>query len=288
MIKNKKIFLFAFCIALLWGGGFPISKVAIEKIGVWPFRFYANLISVVFLLMFVALFFRHRPQLNDIFLCVPLGIFNIFLVPLLNNWALNYTDAAKASVLVYTMPAFTSLIHLFVNRKLNVKYIYVAILSCIGVLTFTAIKKMTTGEYIILLSAFFWAIGTILSEKIPTKLDLFSKVLYQNIVSLGLISIIVPFVSDNIYDPLSPLYDHVVLFAIVYMGVASGVIVYILWFYMIEHGGSVLTAYSVLLSPVISVCISNVFLKENITLNMLVGMALILSSVLIAFKYKKK
>lgn len=288
MIKNRKLLLFALFIAILWGGGFPISKIAIEKIGVWPFRFYANLTSVVSLLIFVALFFRRRPQINDVLSCIPLGIFNLFLVPLLNNLALNYTDAAKASVLVYTMPAFTSLIYLIVSRELNAKYIYVAILSCIGVLTFTAIKKMTTGEYIILLSAFVWAIGTILSEKIPTKLDLFSKVLYQNITSFTLMLIITPFMPVSIYHPLSTLCDPAILFPVLYMGIASGVIVYVLWFYMIEHGGSVLTAYSVLLSPIISVCISMVFLKEIITLNMLVGMMLILSSVLIAFKYKKK
>lgn len=288
MIKNRKLLLFALIIACLWGGGFPVSKVAIEKIGVWPFRFYANLISVISLLIFVTLFFRHRPQRKDIFSCIPLGIFNLFLVPLLNNLALDHTDATKASVLIYTMPAFTSLIHLIINRDVNAKYIGVAVLSCIGVLTFTAIKKLTTGEYIILLSAFFWAVGTILSEKKPTNLDLFSKVLYQNVVSLSLILIITPFISENIYHPLSSLYDPEILFAILYMGIASGVIVYILWFYMIEHGGSVLTAYSVLLSPIISVLISVVFLKETITLNMLAGMVLILSSVFIAFKYQKE
>lgn len=279
---------FALFIALLWGGGFPISKIAIEQIGVWPFRFYCNLTSVVSLIILVTLSFRCRPRFSDLLLCIPLGTFNVFLVPLLNNWALHYTDAAKASVLIYTMPTFTSLIHLVVSREISVKYIIITILSCMGILIFTAIDKMTIGEYIILISAFFWAVGTFLSEKIPTKLDLFSKVLYQNIVSLALILLTTPFMSAGIYQPLSSLSKPEILLPIVYMGIASGVIVYILWFYMIEHGGSVLTSYAVLLSPIISIFISWIFLKESITWNMLVGMIFILSSVFIAFKYKKK
>ncbi|EKT57102.1 DMT family transporter [Providencia burhodogranariea] len=288
MIKEKKLLWFALFIALLWGGGFPISKIAIEQIGVWSFRFYCNLISVILLTILVILFFRFRPQFSDILLCIPLGTFNIFLVPLLNNWALDYTDAAKASVLIYMMPTFTSLIHLIISRKIYIKYIIISILSCIGIFIFISLDEITIGEIIILVSAFFWAVGTFLSEKIPTKLNLFSKVLYQNIVSLFFILLITPFISTEIYQPLLLLRNPEMLIPIIYMGLASGVIVYILWFYMIEHGGSELTSYAVLLSPIISVFISWLFLNEIITLNMLVGMMFILSSVFIAFKYKDK
>ncbi|WP_235843710.1 DMT family transporter [Morganella psychrotolerans] len=220
-------------------------------------------------------------------LCVPLGVFNIFLVPLMNNIALNYTDAAKASVLIYTMPAFTSVIYVIINKKINIKYIIVSMLSFTGVLVFVSLDKIGTGEIIILISAFFWAVGTFFSERININTGLISKVLYQNIVSLLLILITMPFVSANVYQSFSVLSKSDVLIPVLYMGVAGGVFVYILWFYMIENGGAVFTSYTILVSPVVSVLISWFFLDEIITLNMLIGMIFIICSVFISFNYKR-
>lgn len=286
MIKKTKLLWLALSISLLWGGAFPISKIAIGQIGVWPFRFYCNLISVIFLIIIIVLFFRCKPKLSDVFLCIPLGIFNIFLVPLMNNIALDYTDAAKASVLIYTMPAFTSVIYVIINKKINIKYIIVSILSFTGVLVFVSLDKIGTGEIIILISAFLWAVGTFLSERIHVNTNLLSKVFYQNMVSLVLILIAMPFISTSVYQPFSVLSQPDVLIPVLYMGIAGGVFVYILWFYMIENGGAIFTSYTILVSPVISVLISWFFLDEIITLNMLIGMIFIIYSVFIAFNYK--
>ena len=111
MTEKKVLLCMALVIALIWGSNFPVSKSAIEHIGAWLFRFYCNVISVVILLIVVLFLFRKEIVFKDVLLCIPLGVFNLFLVPLLNNIALFYTDAVKASVLIYTMPAFTSLIY---------------------------------------------------------------------------------------------------------------------------------------------------------------------------------
>lgn len=165
MTEKKVLSGIALIITLIWGSNFPVSKAVIEKIGSWPFRFYCNVISVVILLIVVLSFFRKEIVFKDILLCIPLGVFNIFLVPLLNNIALFYTDAVKASVLIYTMPDFTSLIYVIINRSINIKYAMTAILGVTGVLIFISVDKIGTGELIILISAFCRAIGTFLSEK---------------------------------------------------------------------------------------------------------------------------
>ncbi|WP_445373989.1 DMT family transporter [Photorhabdus tasmaniensis] len=292
MTKNKKVLFSAILIAMLWGGGFPISKIAIEQIGVWPFRFYSTITSVLILASLVFIFYKKKPNLYDLLFCVPLGILNVFLVPVLNNISLKYTDSVKASVLIYTMPAITSFLTMISSKRISFRSITVSILCISGVLIFISLEKISFGECVILVSAFVWALGTFLSEKIPTQLDIFSKVLYQNIVSFLLMVIITPFLSTNLNifnfnSDFSQVFTHVFI-PILYMGIASGVIVYILWFYMIERGGAELTAYSSLMSPIFSVLISYYFLNESITQNMFIGMLFIFFSVIIAFRRRKK
>ncbi|MET4876015.1 DMT family transporter [Morganella morganii] len=287
MTEKKLLPGIALVIALIWGSNFPVSKIAIEQIGAWPFRFYCNIISVVILLIVVLFLFRNKIVFKDILLCIPLGVFNLFLVPLLNNISLFYTDAVKASVLIYTMPAFTSLIYIVIYRSINIKYVMTAILGVTGVLIFISVDKIGTGELIILISAFCWAAGTVLSEKIPVKSNLMLRVFYQNGVSLLLIVLTMPFMSADLWLPLSVFSQPDVLLPVLYTGITGGVFVYILWFYMIEKGGAELTSCAILLSPVISVFISCFFLDESVTLNMLVGMLFIISGLFIAFRGKK-
>lgn len=287
MTEKKVLLCMALVIALIWGSNFPVSKSAIEHIGAWLFRFYCNVISVVILLIVVLFLFRKEIVFKDVLLCIPLGVFNLFLVPLLNNIALFYSDAVKASVLIYTMPAFTSLIYVVINRSINIKYVMTAFLGVTGILIFIAVDKIGTGELIILISAFFWATGTVLSEKIPVKSNLLLRVFYQNGISLLLIVLTMPFMSDDIQLPLSVISQPRVLLPVLYTGITGGVFVYILWFYMIEKGGAELTSCAILLSPVISVFISCFFLDESVTLSILAGMLFIISGLFIAFRKEK-
>lgn len=286
-MNNIKIICLAICISLIWGSSFPISKMAIEKIGVWPFRFYAALTSVVVLILLALIAFKRKFHFYGLIMCIPLGFLNVFLVTLLNNIALGYTDSAKASVLIYTMPAMTTVIMMIAHKRITLNSIVVSLSCLTGGFIFTSLNHFGLGEMIILLSASMWALGMFLAEKIPTQLDLLSKVMYQNIVSFFLILLITLFIPSNLdifdyqQDPLHYIKD--ICFPILFIGIAGGVIVFVLWFYMIEQGGAELSSYAVLVAPIISVGLSHYFLDEVISFTMLIGMVLILLSMLISF-----
>lgn len=290
-MKNIKIIGFAICISLIWGSSFPISKIAIEQIGVWPFRFYSSMTSVLVLTFLVLAIYRRKFSLSGLIICIPLGFLNIFLVTLLNNIALGYTDSVKASVLIYTMPAMTTVIMMIAHQRITVNSVVVSLLCLTGVFVFTSLSHFGLGEMIILLSAAMWALGTFLAERIPTRLDLLSKVMYQNIISFSLILLITPFISANLnifdYQQAHINYIKDVYFPILFMGGAGGVVVFVLWFYMIEQGGAELSAYAVLVAPIISVVLSHYCLDEPISYMMLIGMVLIFLSMLITFIGKK-
>lgn len=228
---------------------------------------------------------RYRFNIQYFLKSIPLGFLNVFLVPILNSLALKYTEAVKASVLVYTMPVMATLLLSIMNKHIEFRSIIVSLLCISGIFIFIAPSGISIGEAIILLSALMWAIGTILSEKIVLKINLTSKVFYQNIVSLIFLVLLMPFldVDVNILSNIHPEFLWTVYIPIIYMGLANGVIVYILWYYMIGHGGVKLSSYSILISPIISVMISSYLLDESMTISMIIGMLFILLSMLIIF-----
>ncbi|HDN2513369.1 TPA: DMT family transporter [Providencia rettgeri] len=288
---NKiKVLICAVLISLIWGSAFPISKLAIDQVGVWAFRIYSLIISVVFLCFVFFFFSRCRFNLRDFVKSIPLGFLNVFLVPILNSLALKYTEAVKASVLVYTMPVMATVVLGVMNKHIETRSVFVSLLCISGIFIFISPVGISIGEVIILLSAFMWALGTILSERIILKINLTSKVFYQNIVALLLLFLFIPFLNVDV-KILSNIHSEFLLtvyIPIIYIGLANGVIVYVLWYYMIEHGGVKLSSYSILISPIISVMTSFFLLDESMTISMIIGMLFILLSMLIVFLGKNK
>lgn len=211
-------------------------------------------------------------------------------MPILNSLALKYTEAVKASVLIYTMPVIATFLLGIMNKHIEIRAVFVSLLCISGILIFISPVGISTGEAIILLSALAWALGSILSEKVVLKISLTAKVFYQNIISLIFLVLLIPFlnVNVNILSNINSEFFMVVYISIIYMGLANGVVVYILWYYMIGHGGVKFSSYSILISPIISVMISSYLLDESMTISMIIGMLLILLSMLIVFLEKNK
>jgi drug/metabolite transporter (DMT)-like permease len=291
MTHKNTVIIFAAIISILWRMGFPISKIGIGIVGAWVFRFYSALIALLVLLFVFFFIYKKQFIVSHFIRCIPLGILNMFLVPILNNIALQFTDSVKASVLVYTMPAITSCFVMISQRKIILNSLVVSVLCGLGILFFTSFDAMSYGEVIILLSAFAWALGTFLSGHVAVSVDVFSKVLYQNITSFLIILIFTMFLSVNLDLTSYGLSYHrlmtELLIPVIFIGVANGVLVYILWFYMIDNGGAELSSYSILISPMMSVLISYYYLGEAINVNMLIGMVLIFTSVALVFLKKK-
>ncbi|MBI6189499.1 DMT family transporter [Providencia rettgeri] len=289
-MKQIKVLLCAILISFIWGSAFPISKLAIDQVGVWAFRIYSLIISVIFLCFVFFFFSRCRFNFREFVNSIPLGFLNVFLVPILNSLALKYTEAVKASVLVYTMPVMATVVLGVMNKHIETRSVFVSLLCISGIFIFISPVGISIGEMIILLSAFMWALGTILSEKITMKINLTSKVFYQNIVSFIFLILLIPFlnVDLNILSNIHSEFFMSVYIPIIYMGVANGVIVYVLWYYMIEYGGAKLSSYSILISPIISVMISSYLLDETMTISMIIGMLFILLSMLIVLSEKNK
>jgi len=284
MSKNSLSLIFL--MALIWGTSFPVSKIAIDIIGPYAFRMAGSLVSCI--IIFIIFNKSIRASLGSInldefmklvFIAVP----NVFLVPTLNSIALHFTTVTNATILVYTMPCFTSLILMGLARKLNFLSAFSLVLCFLGIFLILKEVRVGVGEVVILCSAIFWAIGAVVSQKVVTVTPFKAKLFWQILISTILITVSYPFFqSGSLLQPITIAFSNVkCLLCVLYLGVVGNALVYYIWFYLIQNESAEFASYATLLSPIITVIIASSLMNEVPTNKQIFGFILILMSALL-------
>lgn len=280
-----KIFGMTLLLATIWGTNFPISKQAIMIMGPFSFRLLAMIIScVVLFFCFYNEIKQSLTKLNKIvlFRLTLIAIPNFLLVPTLNNVALNYSSVTNATILVYTMPCFTSFMTMLIARKVDYFSVGSMLLCLAGISLILNEITISIGEIVILISAVCWALGAILSQHLKTSLTLKAGLFWQVLIATLLFTAIYPlFEADSSIGSLvNSLLNLQTLLPILYLGVIGSALVYFLWFYLIAAQSAEYASYAALLSPVITMLIVSFFLNQTPTSQQLIGFVLILLSAL--------
>lgn len=271
--------------ALIWGTSFPVSKIAINVIGPYAFRMAGSLVSCcIIFLIFNKSIRESLTTLNlDEFLRISIiAVPNVFLVPTLNSIALHFTSVTNATILVYTMPCFTSIILMGLARKLNSLSLLSLLLCFLGIFLILKEVHIGLGEVVILFSAVLWAIGAVVSQKIVTVTPFKARLFWQILVSTILVSLSYPiFQKGQLLLPIVTAFTNVEsLLCVLYLGIVGNALVYYIWFYLIQHESAEFASYATLLSPILTVVIASIFLSEEPSSKQILGFALILLSAL--------
>ncbi|EHR8377466.1 EamA family transporter [Escherichia coli] len=283
MLKNILIIII---MATIWGTSFPISKPAISEVGPYAFRLSCSIIAIIFIFLFFS-----KDILSEIknityqntWRLFLISVPNIFAVPVLNNIALKYTSVSYASILIYTMPCFTSLFMMFIFKKIKALSLIAILLCASGIYLITNNIKIDFGITIIIISAIIWSFGAILSQNIVINLGFGTKLFWMSFISTILVIITYPFFQEEqqIHLILCAFTNTSVLFSVIYIGFFGGAVVYYIWFYLIQYKSAEYASYSTLLSPIISVAIAYFFMDEELNSFQFTGFFLILSSAVI-------
>ncbi|AUH00267.1 EamA/RhaT family transporter [Prodigiosinella confusarubida] len=272
-----------FFMALIWGTSFPVSKIAIDIIGPYAFRVAGSLMSCLVIFIFfnktIISSFKmiDRSAFIRIFI---IAVPNVFLVPTLNSIALHYISVTNATILVYTMPCFTSLILMAISGKVNIISLFSLVLCLSGIMFILKEVKFGLGEAVILCSAIFWAVGAIISQKIVSTIPFKARLFWQMLMSTILVCATYPFFqSGELLQPISKAFvDPRCLMSVLYLGIVGNAVAYYIWFYLIQNESAEYASYATLLSPVITVIIASSFLNEIPSIRQIVGFILILTS----------
>ncbi|KMK51584.1 protein PaaC [[Actinobacillus] muris] len=273
--------------ALIWGSSFPFSKLAIDAIGPMPFRFITLVLSCSILFV---LFYKEVSasmaimDKQNMFKMMVVALPNILLVPTLNNLALYYTSVTNATILIYTMPCFTSVILMLMARKIDFLSVLAAVLCMLGVFFVLNEIFISLGEVIILSSALVWAVGTILAQKVKPTLSSKATLFWQFLFSALCLGVILLFALERqqwILPVKIVLSDLKIMMSLLYISVIGSALIYFIWFYLIKTKSAEFASYATLFSPLITLVIMMLFFDEYPLLTQALGFALILLSAVI-------
>ena len=284
--------------SLIWGANFPIAKIGIQQVGVWRFRFLCALLSILVFMAIAGILWckknKHAFHLSrkNYFRLFGLAIPNTFAVPLLNSLALEQTTAVNAVILLYTMPAWASLLTMLSQRKFDCFSCAGAGCCVLGILCIGRVNDFGLGEVVILISALIWAIGGYLNQYITVSCPLKLKVFWQGVLGAVLTLIFTAaydFSQDRYHAVIGYAPDlKILLLAALYTGVVAGVLVLWIWLALIEKQNAEFAGYATLLVPIFGMFFAWLALDEAIHPLTIVGAMFIITSLLFVMILKPR
>lgn len=294
-LSKWQFVLLMFIMVTVWALAFPLIKTGLQELS------FTNLTIMRFLVVCIALttilllqrsrFSKiHKKDILPIFL---LGFFGVMVYHLGLNYGEQYISPGAASLIIATIPIFIVIMAtFFLKEKITGKKLLGVLLAFGGVLIISIWGSPDTiieinyiyGAFAVLIAAFMGAFYTIAGKKLLDGYTALSLTVYAMLLgSLGLI----PLISTSLFDEVSTLSADA-WFAIIFLGLFSTVIGYLLWHLALEiKTASELSVYLYAI-PVLSTIVSYFWFEDKITLLFILGGALVICGLTIVNMKNKK
>ncbi len=237
-------------------------------------------------LFILPLFFLFRSPNLTRSLCIKsiaLGILFFALFPYLFAQAFVYTNAARGSLVLATMPIWTMLIAKAVgHEKINLLSLSVIGLALLGLFISLSDKLFMPmdgavsfkGELIMLLAALAGAIYAIFARPVLKQIPATTM---TPIAMLAGCTVLLPFAIASGIDKhvlaLSPMQIGLV----VYVGIVTGGIAFFLFNWVLTRTTATFNTMFVTLNPIVAIFLGYLFLGEIIKINFIIGVLVVFS-----------
>ncbi len=271
-------------VTMIWGSGFVVSAISLKYFS--PYQ----ILTLRFLLAFIlmgALFFSQLKHAGKKTYLKGIGLGSIlYLAFLFQTVGLVYTTPSKNAFLTAFNVVLVPFIGaLFFRRKVTAPAIIGALLSISGiaVISLNDFKGVNFGDLLTLVCALFFALQIIFTNRFVlgeniyalTTIQMGTAAMLGVIVSLARGEFALPAAGEGYYS-------------ILYLGAISTMLAFLIQTASQQFTKETETAIILSMEAVFGMVASALFLREAITLRMLIGAALILAGVLIVELKPKK
>jgi len=288
MDKNLIIPIILILVSFVWAGSFIVVQITTEEIDPIDLGFLRFFVATPLMILLALL--RKKPLLlpkKELPWLIVLGLTGVTLLYLFQFLGIHFTNAPVASVLINTNVIFIAILSsLFLHESLARKRIAGIILSFIGVfvIMFSDISQQALtfdnlffiGSILMLLSAFCWALYSLVGKRLLRTYDEFVITTYA--FGFGTV-IYIPFVVLH----LGPVLQQTSLtgwLAVLYLALTCTLFGYLGWYYALKHIDASKAAVFLNLIPLFTILMS-FFLGTTLTWFFLLGAALIIYGVYI-------
>jgi len=287
-LTNWQFILMMTIMVVVWACAFPFIKIALEDLS------FINLAIMRFLVVCIVLIaiLLAQPkrfsslQKKDILPIFLLGFFGVMVYHLGLNYGEQYISPGAASLIIATIPVIIVILAvMFLKEKLTLKKLLGIALALCGVLiiSFWGTQNASIeinyifGALGVFIAAFMGALYTVAGKKLLERYTALSLTVYAMLLgSIGLL----PFLSTSLIEEVSTISVNS-LIAIIFLGVCSTVIGYIIWYVALEiKTASEISVYLYAI-PVISTIISYFLFGDEITFLFVFGGVLVIAGLII-------
>ncbi|MEC5422918.1 DMT family transporter [Virgibacillus sp. C22-A2] len=291
--KNKiLLWLLILAITLLWGYAWVLMKASLDYMGPFTFsafRFGVGSLTLLLVMWLMKLGLPPRRYWKPI---VIVGILQTSVVFLLVMYGLRFVDAGKSSVLLYSMPMWSSILALkFLGEKITPPKFTGLMIGMLGLLTILGWDiwvgqniEVIFGELLIIIAAISWAISNVYYRINLQQLAKIQASAYQML--FGTIGIIIAALVMEWNQPIV-LNVHSIYY-ILFTGVLASALCFTVWFLILSLIDMVTATISTLLVPMFGLVFSSLLLNEKMSAGVAVGSGMIIAGILIAQITKKR
>jgi len=286
-MNNKTyISLLLVFVSLVWAGSFVVVRMTVKEISPVDLGFLRFLVATPFMVLILFLSKKEtRLPAKELLSLSVLGLTGVTLLYIFQFIGIEYTTASTSAVLINTNVIFIVLLSAtFLKEKFPLRKSAGIALSFVGVLV-VIFAQMTNesiafssvfliGCIFIILSAFCWAIYSIVGKRLIDKYDPFTVTTYAFV--LGTIFFL-PFALPDITDVIQGVSFNGWM-AILYLALICSVFGYVAWYYALSRIDAGRAAVFLNLIPLFTIVIS-FFTGEILTFIFLIGAVLIIYGV---------
>ena len=194
-------------------------------------------------------------------------------------WGLEYTNASRAVIFLYTSPFVVALgaqlfipgEHLRMIQVLGLCCAFAGIVVAFGESLSYPTHRMLIGDSMLAGAAILWGATTVLIKASPLSMIKASKTLLYQLAVSAVVLPLASLVKGESGITLTPL----IVGCIVYQTVWVAFITYLAWFWLIRHYPPSRLASFTFLTPLFGVLAGSLLLDEPITAGLLLALALV-------------
>lgn len=272
-------------IVTVWGSASAVTKLAVENIPPYVFAFLRNAVASACLLPYY--FIRKKSITPSLPLpwkkVVWMGLTGITFFYLLFNLSLYYTTASAGALIQGFIPVAIILLSiLFLKEKLKKIQIAGILLSVIGVVligfvgAFAGARNAILGNTLMIFAVLCWGFYTVISKSLQQYDTVQLTAISTSIGTIGLL----PAVAFQLWQqPQWPTISMNGWLSILYLGIFSSAICYILYNKVLKVLSGVQVGNFMNFDPVVGALIAIIFLGEKVTVWQVIGGVLVLIGV---------
>ncbi len=275
---------------VIWSSTFVVTKYLLEYFSPTAILIYRFFISIILLFIIYPKF--HKPQkLTHELYFLGAGLSGITGYFLLQNIALSYTSATNVGIISGIVPIVTLLSSFIAFKKPKISWNFVLgfFIAISGIILITLngafeLKLNPLGDILAILAMVSWGIyGVFL--KLLTDLGYQGTTMTRHIMEYGFIFLIPAFFITKSSFNFNAFTDYKVVLSLLFLALFASTLAFLLWNYSCQRISTVTTNIYLYLSPLISTLFSFIFLKEKITLFIIIGMILSIIGLLVSSNF---